>query len=169
MSVEERLVELGLELPQVAQPAANYQPWRRVGRFLVVSGQLAFVDGDLRGRGKVGGDVSLDEGREHARLAALNCLAAIAAGADNINDIMVTKLSVYVASVTDFSDQHLVADGASDLMVGVLGDPGLHARVVIAVPCLPLNASVEVQVDCYLGAGAGPSSECGSLVGALNS
>lgn len=143
---EQRLKELGLALPPVTDPAANYIVWRKVGDLIRVAGQVPFVDGKLPVTGKLGGTLGLIEGQRQARIATLNALAAGAQAAGSLGQLVVAHLMVFVASTPDFIEQHLVANGASDLLAEVLGDAGKHPRTAIAVPCLPLDAPVEVQV-----------------------
>lgn len=145
-AVTDRLGELGVELPAVAAPVAAYVPTVRVGDQVWTSGQLPFVDGSLPATGKVGGEVSAEDGEGYARTAALNALAAIDAevGIDNVARVL--KVVVFVASETDFHGQPQVANGASNLMQDVFGDAGIHARSAVGVAVLPLNAPVEVEV-----------------------
>lgn len=143
---EERLEALGLTLPEVAVPAANYIVWRQVGDLIHVAGQVPFVDGKLPVTGKLGEAIDVDEGRRQARMATLNALAAGARAAGSLSRLVVAHLMVFVASTPDFVEQHVVANGASDLLADVLGEAGKHPRTAIAVPCLPLDAPVEVQV-----------------------
>ncbi len=150
-SPEHRLEELGLSLPSPAAPAANYIPARRVGDTYYVAGQVPFVRGRLLLTGKLGAGVSLEDGQEQARTATLNALAAAAAAHGGLAGLAVAHLMVFVASTPEFVEQHLVANGASDLLVSVLGDAGRHPRTAIAVPCLPFDAPVEVQVTFCVG------------------
>jgi enamine deaminase RidA (YjgF/YER057c/UK114 family) len=143
---EERLAALGLTLPAVSTPAANYIVSRQVGDLVFTAGQVPFVDGKLPVTGKLGDGVDLEEGKRQAQVAALNALAAGAQAVGSLSRLRVAQLMVFVASTPDFVEQHLVANGASDLLAGVLGEHGLHPRTAIAVPCLPLDAPVEVQV-----------------------
>ncbi|MCW2762972.1 MAG: LysR family transcriptional regulator [Marmoricola sp.] len=143
---EQRLEELGLVLPTVAVPAANYVVWRKVGDLVFVAGQVPFVNGELPVTGKLGDALDLAEGQRQARIATLNALAAGAQAVGSLSQLVVAHLMVFVASTPDFFEQHLVANGASDLLADVLGEAGKHPRTAIAVPCLPLDAPVEVQV-----------------------
>jgi enamine deaminase RidA (YjgF/YER057c/UK114 family) len=147
----ERLRTLGLELPASAAPAANYVPHKLSGDLLFISGQLAFRQGVLAVTGKVGGEVSLDEAYGQARVATLNALAAAHDATGTLEGLSVAHLQVFVASEPSFTDQHLVANGASDLLTAVLGNRGSHPRTAIATPCLPLDAPVEVQVIFQTG------------------
>lgn len=142
---EERLAAMGIELPAATSPAANYLPWRRTDDLLYVAGQIPFDDGHLPVVGKVGAQVDLDEARSLARIAALNTLAQGARAAGSLSALTVVQLTVFVASTPDFVQQHVVADGASDLFVAVLGEAGRHPRTAVATPALPLDAPVEVQ------------------------
>jgi enamine deaminase RidA (YjgF/YER057c/UK114 family) len=142
----ERLAALGLTLPAVPTPAAAYQPFARAGELVFTAGQLPVVDGKLPVTGKLGTDLDTDAGRSLARIAALNVLAvaAEAAGGD-LERVRIVKLTVFVASDPSFSEQHLVANGASDLLGEALGDAGVHARSAVGVPVLPLDSPVEVE------------------------
>ena len=146
MSAAERLAALGLELPPVPAPAAAYVPSARVGSLVQTAGQLPMRDGALMRTGKVGGEVSLEAAQECARQCALNILAVGASEVDgDLERLRVVKLTVFVASVPDFTEQHLVANGASALVGEVLGAHGVHARSAVGVPVLPLDAPVEVE------------------------
>jgi enamine deaminase RidA (YjgF/YER057c/UK114 family) len=146
VSAVDRLAELGLSLPAVPTPAAAYQPLARTGELVFTAGQLPVVDGQLTATGKLGADLDTDAGRALARTAALNVLAvaADAAGGD-LDRVRIVKLTVFVASDPSFSEQHLVANGASDLLGEVLGDAGVHARSAVGVAVLPLDSPVEVE------------------------
>lgn len=146
MSALERLAELGEELPPVPEPAAAYVPVATSGNLVLTAGQLPIVDGSLAMTGRVGEDVELDEAQDLARRAALNVLAVGASVADgDLDRLRVVKLTVFVASAPGFTEQHLVANGASNLVGEVLGDHGVHARSAVGVASLPLGAPVEVE------------------------
>ena len=140
-----RLKELGIVLPPAVAPLGSYVPTVQVGSLVFVSGQLP-RQGDVLIKGKLGADVSLETGRNAARTAALNGLAALdaAVGLDRVKRIV--KLMVVVACVPGFTDQPQVANGASDLMVEVFGDAGRHARLAVSAPVLPADACVEVEM-----------------------
>lgn len=145
-TVEERLKEQGITLPQPAAPAANYVSVVRTGNLLFTAGQLPFVDGKLKASGLLGRDLDVAEGREAARLCAVNVLAQAKAAVGDLERIArIVKLTVFVASAPDFTEQPAVANGASDLLVTVLGDKGRHARSAVGMAALPLNAPVEVE------------------------
>ncbi len=145
MDPMEKLSELGIELPEPPAPAAAYQPWRASGNHVHTAGQLPVVDGNLVATGKVGDAVTLEQAQDLARTAAINVLAVAKQAAGSLARVRVVKLTVFVASTPDFTQQHLVANGASNLLGEVLGDDGIHARSAVGVPVLPLDAPVEVE------------------------
>ena len=145
MSASDRLEALGLSLPQVPAPAAAYQPFATVDGFAFTAGQLPVVDGALPQTGKLGADLSTDEGAQLARTAALNVLAVAAAAFGGLDAVRVVKVTVFVACEPTFTEQHLVANGASELLGDVLGDQGVHARSAVGVASLPKDAPVEVE------------------------
>jgi enamine deaminase RidA (YjgF/YER057c/UK114 family) len=135
-----------VRLPPPPAPGANYVPARRHGGLLFTAGQLPFVDGQLPRTGRLGDAVDVPAGQELARLAALNALAVADAELGSLDGVSVVQLSVFVASTPDFTQQHLVANGASDVLLEVLGERGRHARTAIATPVLPLDSPVELHV-----------------------
>ncbi|MDI9918251.1 RidA family protein [Rhodococcus sp. IEGM 1379] len=141
-----RLAELGIELPAVAAPVAAYVPAVRTGNHVFTSGQLPFVDGKLSLTGKLGAGVSDADAKAAARVCALNALAAIDAlvGIDNV--ARVVKVVGFVASAEGFTGQPVVINGASEFLVEVFGDAGIHARSAVGVAELPLGAAVEVEL-----------------------
>ncbi|MGM5068857.1 RidA family protein [Rhodococcus qingshengii] len=142
----DRLVELGLELPELSAPSYTYVPTRRHGDLLFVSGQISRrADGTILA-GIVGETANLDDAVEAARVSALNFLARVhdAVGLENVDHIV--KLNGYVASTPTFTQQPTVIDGASRLLVEVLGERGRHARTALAAPVLPANSLVEIEV-----------------------
>lgn len=147
MAVADRLAELGLVLPPVAAPAGSYVPAVAVGDLVYTSGQLPFVDGKLPMTGLLGDGVTAEQGRELAASCALNALAAVAdllGGLDRVTRIV--KVTGFVASAPGFTQQPAVINGASDLLVDVLGDVGRHARSAVGVAALPLGSPVEVEL-----------------------
>jgi enamine deaminase RidA (YjgF/YER057c/UK114 family) len=144
---ETRLTELGLSLPVPAAAVANYVPFVVTGSLLFVSGQLPLEDGKPMVQGRLGADVSLEDGVRAARLCALNLLAqARAACRGDLGRVRrLVRMTAYVAGTADFTDQPKVVNGASDLMVQVLGEAGRHARVAVGVASLPLNVAVEIE------------------------
>ena len=144
-AVTAKLAELGLVLPQAAAPVAAYVPTVEAGGLLHVSGQLPFVDGHLM-RGRLGEDVTIEQGQAAARACALMLLAQVKAALGGFERVeRVVKLGAFIASAGTFTDQPKVANGASELMVAVFGEAGKHARSAVGVPVLPLGAAVEVD------------------------
>jgi enamine deaminase RidA (YjgF/YER057c/UK114 family) len=143
---EERLAELGLEVPDVVPPVAAYVPAVRVGSLVYTAGQLPMLDGALMATGKVGGDVSAEQATACAQQCALNAIAAIRSVAGDLTQVRIVKVVAFVASTPDFTGQPGVANGASELFGSVFGDAGVHARSAVGVPVLPLDAPVEVEV-----------------------
>jgi enamine deaminase RidA (YjgF/YER057c/UK114 family) len=145
MSIEARLAELGIALPEPAAPVAAYVPAVEAGGLLHISGQLPFVDGALV-TGRLGEDVSLEQGAAAARACGLMILAQAKAALGSLDRVArVVKLGAFVNSAASFTDQPKVANGASELMAEVFGDAGRHVRSAVGVPVLPLGAAVEVD------------------------
>lgn len=145
MNIDARLNELGITLPQAAAPVAAYVPVVIAGGLAHVSGQVSFVDGQLV-KGRLGEDLTLDQGIEAAQGCGLMILAQLKAALGSLDRIeRVVKLGAFINSTGDFTDQPKVANGASELMVAVFGDAGKHARSAVGVPCLPLGVAVEVD------------------------
>ncbi len=143
----EQLAKLGLTLPSVPKPVAAYVPWVRHGDLLLLSGQIPVRDGKVAYTGQVGFQQTLEAAQDAARLCALNAIAVAAEAAGGIDKIArVLKVVVYVASHEGFTDQHLVANGASNLLKEIFGDAGAHARAAVGVAWLPLNSAVEVDI-----------------------
>jgi enamine deaminase RidA (YjgF/YER057c/UK114 family) len=142
----EKLREYGYELPRPGAPVASYVPFTRTGNVIYISGQISRTDEGVVA-GRLGETMNVVQGGNAAELAALNLLAQIVygAGIDLTAVKQILKLTVFVASAPDFTEQHLVANGASNLIVGVLGDKGKHARSAFGVAALPLGAAVEVE------------------------
>src|SRR3989337_2105024 len=131
-TIEKRLSDLGVTLPAAAAPAANYVPFMRTGNLVFTAGQLPLKDGKLQVTGLLGRDVDLAAGKEAAKLCAINILAQAKAAIGDLENIRrLVKITVFVASAPDFTEQHLVANGASDFLVEVLGEPGKHARAAV--------------------------------------
>jgi enamine deaminase RidA (YjgF/YER057c/UK114 family) len=141
-----RLGNLGVALPQVAAPLAAYVPAARTGNVVYTSGQLPFDSGKLAGTGKVGADVTPEEGKAMARICALNALAAVDALVGLNSVTQVVKVVGFVASAPGFNAQPSVVNGASDLLVEVFADKGAHARSAVGVAELPMNAPVEIEL-----------------------
>jgi enamine deaminase RidA (YjgF/YER057c/UK114 family) len=145
MSIDHRIAELGIELPAAAAPVAAYVPVVVAGGLAHVSGQLPVIDGRLV-TGRLGQDVSLEQGAAAARACGLMILAQLKAALGSLDRVeRIVKLGAFVSSTADFTDQPKVANGASELMAQVFGDSGKHARSAVGVPVLPLGAAVEVD------------------------
>jgi enamine deaminase RidA (YjgF/YER057c/UK114 family) len=141
-----QLAQLGLTLPAVVPPVAAYVPAVQTGSFVYTSGQLPMREGQLPQVGKVGAQVTPEQGKDLARTCALNALAAVDAlvGIDNV--VRIVKVVGFVASAPDFTGQPGVINGASELLGEVFGDAGRHARSAVGVAVLPLDAPVEVEL-----------------------
>ena len=147
MGIEELLASRGLILPPPPQAVASYVPVRLSGTLAYVSGQIPMVDGEMLHPGRVGAEVSLGQAQEAAARCALQALSALKASVGSLDRVVgVVQLSVFVASAPGFTDQPKVANGASDLLVGLFGESGKHARLAVGVSELPLRASVEVAL-----------------------
>lgn len=149
--VLQRLSELGIELPPPPQALAAYVPVRRLGGLAFVAGQVPIVDGEVLHPGHLGKDVSVEQGAEAARRAAVQALAALRGALGTFDAIeALAQVSVFVAATSDFTQHPQVANGASELLADVLGEAGQHARAAVGVPSLPLGASVEVAMTAAL-------------------
>lgn len=146
MTIEARLAELGITLPDAAAPAANYVPYVQSGNLVFISGQLPFKDGALI-TGKVGADVEVEVGQAAARACGLALIAQLkaACGGDLEKVVRVVKLTGFVNCPPEFEQQPAVVNGCSDLMVEVFADKGRHARAAVGAPALPFNVSVEIE------------------------
>ncbi|MBW9117507.1 RidA family protein [Rhizobium cauense] len=142
-----RLKEMGISLPEAAAPAANYVPYVISGNLLYISGQLPLEDGKVAVSGHLGKNVDVAAGQRAAELCAINILsqARAALGGDLGRIKRVIKLNGFVASTPEFVEQHLVINGASNLIAAVLGEPGKHARAAVGMAALPFNAAVEID------------------------
>ncbi len=151
-TLTERVSALGLTLPAVSMPAANYVPCMISGHTLFVSGQLPMLEGKPQFIGKVGREFSIEEGQECARICTLNILAhaKLALGGDLDRVAKLIRLGVFVNAVDSFTDHPKVANGASDLMVNLMGDAGKHARFAVGVSGLPFGVAVEVDATFEL-------------------
>lgn len=144
-TIEQKLAELGVELPQPAAPVASYVPAVEVGGLLYISGQLPFIDGKVV-TGRLGENVSLEQGEAAARACGIMLIAQMKAALGSLDRVeRIVKLGAFISSTPEFSAQPKVANGASDLMVQVFGPAGQHARSAVGVPVLPLGAAVEID------------------------
>ncbi len=145
--VEARLAELGIEVPEAAAPVANYVGFVRTGNLVFVSGQVPVVGGEFKFQGKVGAELSVEDGQAAARLCAINVIAQLKAACDGDLDRVsrIVRLGGFVNSTPEFADQPKVINGASDLMVEVFGDAGKHCRAAVSAGASPLGVAVEVD------------------------
>lgn len=147
MSYEAKLKELGLTLPAPPKPVANYVPVVRVGDLLFLSGVLPSRDGQLIMTGKLGQELSIEQGMEASRVAVLNGLSIIRSATGSLDLVkQVVKMVGHIASASGFTDQPQVLNGASDLLVALFGEAGRHARVAVGVAELPRQAPVEIEL-----------------------
>lgn len=146
-SITSRLSELGIVLPQVSLPAANYVPTMTSGNLLFVSGQLPMQDGKPQFIGKIGKEFSIEQGQECAKLCGINILAhcQTALRGDLSRIVKLVRMGIFVNAIDSFTDHPKVANGVSDLMVNLLGDAGRHARFAVGVSGLPFGVAVEVD------------------------
>lgn len=151
--IEARLAELGIELPEPAAPAANYVPFTVLGDLVFIAGQLPVWNGEQRFLGQLGRDLGVEEGREAARLCALNNIAQLKAACDGDLDRArrCGRVGGFVNCVPAFTDQALVLNGASDLLGEVFGEAGRHARYAVGAPSLPFGCAVEVESIWQIG------------------
>ncbi len=149
---EQRLAELGIELPDVVAPLASYVPAVRSGSYVFTSGQVPMVKGQMSVTGKVGAEVDPDAAKECARVCALNALAAVRSITGDLSAVTrIVKVVGYVASDPSFTGQPGVVNGASDLLGQIFGDAGIHARSAVGVVSLPLDAPVELELIVEVG------------------
>lgn len=145
--IEKRIEQLGLTLPSAPLPMANYVTFRRSGNMIYFSGAGAFQDGKPVVFGKVGAELTEEEGYQAARLAGLNLISQLKAAIGDLDKVkQIVKLQAFVASAPGFYRQPAVMNGASDLFVEVFGDKGRHARTAVAAPALPFDIPVEIEI-----------------------
>ncbi len=144
--IDQRLARLGIQLPVAPAPVANYVGWVRTGNLVFIAGQGPILAGEIKYAGRVGADLTIEQGQAAARLCALNILAQLKAACDGDLDRVVrcVRVTGFVNSADDFFDQPKVLNGASDLMVDVFGDAGRHTRFAVGTSVLPFNIAVEV-------------------------
>lgn len=154
-SFEARVRELGIEVPTLPPPVAAYVPAARTGNLVYASGQTPTIDGVLQVRGKLGADLTVEEGQAAARLAALNCVAEVRGSLGSLDTVVrIVRLTGYVASAPGFGDQPAVMNGASRLLEEIFGEAGRHARSAVGVAELPGGAPVEVELIVEVEAGS---------------
>jgi enamine deaminase RidA (YjgF/YER057c/UK114 family) len=145
--IDERLAELGIELPPAAAPLASYVPVVISGDHAFVAGQVPLEEGRLLSAGRLGEDLTIEQGQDAARRCALQGLAALRDALGSLDRVgRIVRLDVFVTSAPGFTDQPKVANGASDVLAEIFGEAGRHARVAVGVTSLPLGASVEVAI-----------------------
>jgi enamine deaminase RidA (YjgF/YER057c/UK114 family) len=151
MSVYDKLQDLGITLPPVATPAAAYVPFVRTGNLVFLSGHIAKKDGKAW-VGQLGKNVSMEEGKAAARAVAIDLLGTLHAAVGDLNKVTrIVKLVSLINSTADFTEQHLVTNGASDLLGQVFGDKGAHARAAFGVAQIPMGACVEIDMVAEIG------------------
>jgi len=145
--IEEKIKQMGITIPEAAKPLAAYIPALQVGNLVMTSGQVPIEGGAIKYQGKVGKDLTEEEGKEAAKLCSLNCLAAIKSLIGTLDKIKrVLKLTVFVNSAEGFSAQPKIANGASEFLVEIFGAAGKHVRSAVGVNELPLNSAVEIEM-----------------------
>ena len=145
--IEQKIKELGYNLPEAAKPLAAYIPAIKTGELVFTSGQVPIIDGELKYKGKVGTDLTLEDGQKAAIICALNGLSAIKGVVKDLNKIeQIVKVTVFVNSAKGFTDQPKVANGASEFLGEVFGDAGIHTRSAVGVSELPINSAVEIEI-----------------------
>ncbi|MEW6110188.1 MAG: RidA family protein [Nitrospirota bacterium] len=146
MTPEEKLKALGIELPDVPRPLGSYVSYVRTGNLVYLSGMLPLKDGKLTKTGKVGESVTLDEAVTDSRIAAINALAVLSSAIGTLDKVRrCVKVTGFIASAEDFTEQPRVLNGASDLMFEVFGESGRHSRAAVGVNVLPMNSPVEIE------------------------
>jgi enamine deaminase RidA (YjgF/YER057c/UK114 family) len=146
MTPEEKLKELGIELPDPPPPLGSYVPITRTGNLVFLSGMLPLVEGRLLRKGRVVENITIDDAREDAKRAVMNALSVLRSYIGSLNAVRrCIKITGYIASSPDFTEQPKVLNAASDLLYEIFGEAGKHARAAIGVPVLPLNAPVEIE------------------------
>jgi enamine deaminase RidA (YjgF/YER057c/UK114 family) len=147
MTPEETLAELGITLPTPPAAVAAYVPWIRTGNLIMTSGQLPWKDGEMLYAGKLGANLSVEQGYEAARLCAINAMAQLKAAVGDLSNIrQIVRLEGNVHSAPGFQGQPQVLNGASDLFNKVLGERGRHTRTALGISEMPLNAAVQLSV-----------------------
>lgn len=145
--VEDKIAALGLAVPTPAKPVAAYVPTARTGNLVFTAGQIPVVDGQLKYKGKLGAEISIEQGYDSARICALNCLGAIKAEIGDLDKVTrVVKVTGFVASAEGFIDAPKVINGASELLVAAFGEAGKHARAALGVAELPMGCPTEVEM-----------------------
>ena len=147
--IEDKIKKLGFELPEPTKPMAAYLPSVQSGNLVFTAGQIPVVKGELKYKGKVGFILTLEEAQKAAQICVLNCLGVVKSITGSLENIeQIVKLTVFVNSADNFTSQHLVANGASELLGEIVGETGKHARSAIGVNELPRDSAVEIEMVC---------------------
>ena len=147
MIIEAKLAELGIDLPEAPAPVAAYQPWIRAGNLIFTSGQLPFRNGEISYAGKLGAEISNEDGYQAARQAALNAIAHIKSATGDLDKVKtIIRIEGYVHCAEGFRDHPRVLNGASDLIAEIFGDRGIHTRLALGINEMPLNAAVQLAM-----------------------
>jgi enamine deaminase RidA (YjgF/YER057c/UK114 family) len=150
--IEEKIKQIGITIPEAAKPLAAYIPALQVSNLVMTSGQVPIAEGKIKFAGKIGKDLSEEQGIEAAKLCAINCLSAIKSVIGNLDKIKrIVKLTVFVNSAEGFTSQPKIANGASEFIVEVFGEAGKHVRSAVGVSELPLNSAVEIEMIVMVG------------------
>lgn len=145
--IEDKIKELGFELPEAPKALAAYIPSLKINNLVFTAGQIPVVKGEIKIKGKLGAEISEEEGKKAAEICALNCLSVVKQAAGSLDNVSrIVKLTVFVNSAPGFSDQHKVANGASELIANIFGDAGKHVRSAVGVNELPMNSAVEIEM-----------------------
>jgi len=145
--LEEKIKELGIVIPETPKPVAAYIPALKVGDLVMTSGQIPVVDGKIKYSGKVGKDLTEEDGRKAAEICAINCLSAVKSIVSDLDKVeRIVKLTAFVNSAVGFTAQPKVANGASELIGIIFGEAGKHVRSAVGVNELPLDAAVEIEM-----------------------
>lgn len=145
--IEDKIKEMGFELPEVPKPLAAYIPAQQVDKLVFTAGQLPIVNGELKFKGKLGNEVSEEDGRKAAEISALNCISAVKSVTGSLDNIeRIVKLTAFVNSADGFTAQPKVANGASELIGKIFGQNGKHVRSAVGVNELPMDAPVEIEM-----------------------
>ena len=149
---DENIKNLGLNIPDLPKALANYVPYKLIGKTIYISGQAPVQNGELIYKGKVGSDISIEEGIEAAKLCVINIIAALKTGLEGDWDKLdsFVKLTGFVNCQDNFTDQPMIINGASDMLVEIFGDQGRHARVAVGSNALPLGIAVEIDAIVQL-------------------
>jgi enamine deaminase RidA (YjgF/YER057c/UK114 family) len=145
--IEKKLNDMGINIPEAPKPLASYIPVTKVGNLVFTAGQIPMANGEIKFKGKVGIDISLEDSIKAAQLCTVNCLSVIKSVVNSLDNIKrIIKVTVFVNSADGFTDQPKVANGASDLLVKVFGDNGKHVRSAVGVNELPIDSAVEIEM-----------------------